>query len=296
MDEFNESVSTETESSADDWDDIDLSDAEVEADGDAAETETEAADQPAEEPAEANEEGAGDAEPPAQEEAKETDQSFELKHLDEVRTVGRDEVITLAQKGLDYDRIREKYEASKEVVDFYTENEVSIQYLRDLAAEQGISFDEMVQNTQAQIMSNRTKQPLEVCKGIVANERKAAELDRRAKAMESKAAEETTVSAAKERMQADVRAFAAAYPEIARNPEQNIPKEVWDEVHKGETLVHAYRAYENRQLKAELEKERSAAQQRAQEQKNKARSTGSQKSAGKKSEMDEFDLAWYDGN
>jgi hypothetical protein len=41
-----------------------------------------------------------------------SDQSFTLKHLSEVRTVGRDEVITLAQKGLDYDRIRGKYDAA----------------------------------------------------------------------------------------------------------------------------------------------------------------------------------------
>ncbi len=40
-----------------------------------------------------------------------SDQSFTLKHLGAVRNVGRDEVITLAQKGLDYDRIRGKYDA-----------------------------------------------------------------------------------------------------------------------------------------------------------------------------------------
>ncbi len=33
-------------------------------------------------------------------------ESFTLKHLDEVKNVSREEVITLAQKGLDYDRIR----------------------------------------------------------------------------------------------------------------------------------------------------------------------------------------------
>jgi hypothetical protein len=38
-----------------------------------------------------------------------SNQSFTLKHLGEVRTVGRDEVIALAQKGLDYDRIRGRY-------------------------------------------------------------------------------------------------------------------------------------------------------------------------------------------
>jgi len=41
-------------------------------------------------------------------EEKEADQplTFTLKHLDETRTVGRDEIIKLAQQGLDYERIR----------------------------------------------------------------------------------------------------------------------------------------------------------------------------------------------
>lgn len=38
----------------------------------------------------------------------EADERFTLKHLDEVKTVGREEIIVLAQKGLDYDRIRAK--------------------------------------------------------------------------------------------------------------------------------------------------------------------------------------------
>jgi hypothetical protein len=33
-------------------------------------------------------------------------QAFTLKHLDEVRTVGRDEVVKLAQQGMDYERVR----------------------------------------------------------------------------------------------------------------------------------------------------------------------------------------------
>ena len=60
-------------------------------------------------------------------------------------------------------------------------------------------------------------------------------------------------------------------------------------MNKGESLVNAYRAYENRQLKAELAKQKQA-------EKNKSRSTGSQASRGKASEMDAFDSAWYDGN
>ena len=44
------------------------------------------------------------------------DGEFRLKHLDEVRTVDRDKVIELAQKGLDYDRIRGKLgDASRQI-------------------------------------------------------------------------------------------------------------------------------------------------------------------------------------
>ena len=39
---------------------------------------------------------------------RKADQSFTLKHLGAVKTVGRDEVVTLAQKGLDYDRQRQR--------------------------------------------------------------------------------------------------------------------------------------------------------------------------------------------
>lgn len=45
---------------------------------------------------------------------RDADQSFTLKHFNEVRSVGRDEVIALAQKGLDYDRNRGKYDEAAE--------------------------------------------------------------------------------------------------------------------------------------------------------------------------------------
>lgn len=288
-------VSTGIGADEDGWDDITFTDEELagteeETDESAPEAET-PADQPAEE-------AKGEGEPEADEKAgaeEKTDQSFELKHLDETRTVDREEVIALAQKGMDYDRIREKYDAAKEILAWHEENQDSVRFLEELAKEQGMSLSEMVDATRAQIMSNKTRQSLEVCKGIVANERKAAELERRQKAMESSAKEVTDQAKAKEKMEADVKAFAAAYPEQAKDPNA-IPKEVWDAVHQGETLVNAYRAYENRQLKEQLAKEKAEAEKRKQEEKNKARSTGSQKSAGQRSEMDAFDSAWYDGD
>ena len=287
MDENAESAVLE-ETSSDDWDDIDLSDLSEEPAEESATPEEAPADQPEQEAGEQKPE----TEAPAAAETQ-TDQ-FELKHLDETRTVNREEVITLAQKGMDYDRIREKYDAAKDSIAWYDANADSVKWLEELAKEQGMTFSEMVDQTRAQIMANRTKQPLEVCRGIVANERKAAELDRKQKALDASAGQNDAEAAAREKMQADVREFAAAYPELARDPNA-IPKEVWDAVHKGEKLVSAYRAYENKQLREQLEKEKSEKAKLEQEQKNKARSTGSQRSAGKRADMDAFDAAWYDG-
>ena len=42
---------------------------------------------------------------------------FALNYMGEFRTVGRDEAIALAQKGMDYDRIRSRYERLKTMSD-----------------------------------------------------------------------------------------------------------------------------------------------------------------------------------
>lgn len=42
---------------------------------------------------------------------------WQLKHLDEIRSVDEEELIALAQKGLDYDRIRTGYDAAKPVME-----------------------------------------------------------------------------------------------------------------------------------------------------------------------------------
>ena len=42
-----------------------------------------------------------------------------LRHMDEVKQVGEADMVILAQKGMDYDRIREKYEESKPVMELF---------------------------------------------------------------------------------------------------------------------------------------------------------------------------------
>lgn len=257
------------------WDDITFDDL-----ADQPEEDVPEAAEEAEAEVEQTEEQQPEAEEPTEEE-NQTDQ-FELKHLDEVRSVGRDEVIALAQKGMDYDRVRQKYDAAKPAVEWYEKNSDTVKWLEEMAAEQNMSLAEMVDETRAEIMARKTNQSVAVCRGIVANERKALELEARQKAMEA--------TDKNSRVDTEVKEFLQEYPGVGPD---SIPQEVWDAVNKGQTLINAYRAYENKQLKAELEKEKAEAKRRTQEEKNKARSTGSQSSAGKR-DMDAFDAIWYD--
>ena len=70
----------------------------------------------------------------------------------------------------------------------------------------------------------------------------------------------------------DMTAFLEAYPDI-RDFEHEIPTEVWEKVRGGESLLPAYRAFENEQLRAEVEQLR-------QNEKNRERAVGSMTGAG----------------
>lgn len=267
-----------TVSYSDDWDDITITDDDLEEGSEPTEEEETPE---AEDNADQQE---SEAEDKAETEQPEADQSFELKHLDEVRTVDRNEVIQLAQKGMDYDRIRTKYDEAKPQIEWYAQNATSIKWLEDIAQKQGISFGDLVDQTRAQIMAGETNQSVTVCRGIIANERKAAELD-------AERAKQESPDAKKQR---DIQDFIREYPEQAKKPEA-LPKEVWDSVSRGESLVNAYRAYELKEVKAQLEKQKTEAARKAQEEKNRARSTGSQSTSGKNTADAEFDAIWYDG-
>lgn len=263
---------------ADDWDDMDWSDLAVE-----------------EEAVEENEGAAAtEADQPTETEAQEPD-TFSLKYMDEERRVTREEVVTLAQKGMDYDRVREKYEDAKtRYADYETikadlaKRNEQIQWLEELARDQGQTLDELVESTQVSIMSKKTGKSPEVCKGIVANQR----LERELKAQQAKLAETGSKNAKRD---ADIDAFLKAYPDWQGKNPDGIPKEVWTAVtQNGESLVSAYRAYEVKELRAQLEKERAEAQKQKQKEENKAHSLGSMSTGGTK-QIDPFDAMWYDG-
>lgn len=270
-----ENISTENiaSSATDEWDDIDFAD--IVGEPDASEevqeespAESAEADQPKPESEETIEAVAEEAE------VKEEDQLFTLKYLGETREAKRDEVIALAQQGMDYKRIRDKMELYEG-------------FLNELAGPQKISIDQLMDNTRAAMLINSEKAAgrtmdmqtaLERVK--FAKERKAFEAGRE---VEQKA--KTAEQEAEEARRRDFAEFAKEYPDVNV---KTIPKEVWDKVSAGKNLTAEYARYENKKLREEVAAMKKQAE-------NAARATGSMKDAGKSGKYADFDALWDDG-
>ena len=297
-----EDMNTAFTADADDWSDItadSFADVEDDAQG-APVTETQGNDAAPE--IEQNDGGqdAYAAQPGENEEQQaQTDgQLFELKHLGETKNVNRDEVVTLAQKGMDYDRVTEKntqlenqVSEQKQQLAQLTEHENALQ---ELAKQSGTTVEELVENMLIAV----TKSKYGIDDDGMALER--VKLDRERRALDQERAALATKNQEQEQQAANEKwrgecfdAFAKAYPDV--DP-ASIPNGVWEAFNRGETLVSAYARERNKALEAEIARMKSEQETRDRNAANAARSTGSQSSAGKTGSDEAFDALWYDGN
>lgn len=297
-----EDMNTAFTADADDWSDItadSFADVEDDAQG-APDTETQGNDAAPE--IEQNDGGQdADAAQPGENEEQQaqTDgQLFELKHLGETKNVNRDEVVTLAQKGMDYDRVTEKntqlenqVSEQKQQLAQLTEHENALQ---ELAKQSGTTVEELVENMLIAV----TKSKYGIDDDGMALER--VRLDRERRALDQERAALATKNQEQEQQAANEKwrgecfdAFAKAYPDV--DP-ASIPNGVWEAFNRGETLVSAYARERNKALEAEIARMKSEQETRDRNAANAARSTGSQSSAGKTGSDEAFDALWYDGN
>ena len=297
-----EDMNTAFTADADDWSDItadSFADVEDDAQG-APGTETQGNDAAPE--IEQNDGGQdADAAQPGENEEQQaqTDgQLFELKHLGETKNVNREEVVTLAQKGMDYDRVTEKntqlenqVSEQKQQLAQLTEHENALQ---ELAKQSGTTVEELVENMLIAV----TKSKYGIDDDGMALER--VKLDRERRALDQERAALATKNQEQEQQAANEKwrgecfdAFAKAYPDV--DP-ASIPNGVWEAFNRGETLVSAYARERNKALEAEIARMKSEQETRDRNAANAARSTGSQSSAGKTGSDEAFDALWYDGN
>lgn len=208
-----------------------------------------------------------------------------LRHMDEVRQVGEADMVVLAQKGLDYDRIRGKYDESKPVMELFG----------SFARQAGMSIPDYVSfiRTQAKQASGMSE----------AEARRTVELEDREAAVSAKEAVEAqrqnganqaaqARAAAEARRNADIAEFQRLFPDAAKDPKA-IPQEVWSAVRSGMSLVSAYSKYAVDQANAARQAAEQKAAASAQNQQNASRSTGSMQSAGDpRASKDPFMEGW----
>lgn len=229
----------------------------------------------AEEAAEANTKTATETE----ETATETEETAAESAAEESWTVnymGKQETLTkaditpeLLQKGRDYDRIRAKYDEAKPVMELFTA----------FAAKANMSVVDYTKHLRAEAKKAEGLSEAEAARAIDIEDREAALAAKEAAEKNEQQAKETEAA----KVRADLELFGKLYPNVYEQAKGNpsvIPKSVWDEVHKGESLVVAYKKYADAQIAAEKQQMTARVAAAEQSAKNTGRSTGSMKSAG----------------
>lgn len=293
MDETTNGAVMEAEAEAeipaelDDWDDIDLSDvSDNSEDEEPAEEADEGADQQPESEPEAQAETAGEEE--AKEAQGEADQLFTLKHLDSTYQVDKNQVVALAQKGLDYDRIRARADQEISRLTVY-EN-----FLKELAAPNGMSVDDLMDTTRANILAEREGLDRDTALQRVKLDRDRQALEAQKQSMNRQTEAGVMEAQRQARMKQSMDRFIQMHPDLNA---KDIPETVWQDFAAGKDLSDAYAIHEARQLREQLETANRELETLRQNKSNQARTTGSQTDAGSKqeTEQDWFDRQWYDG-
>ena len=209
-------------------------------------------------------------------------ESFLLKHLGEEKSVSKDEVIALAQKGMDYDRIREKWDGVKDDI---TKLRMYESFLAELAEARGGDIESLIDETRTRTLLARAE-----ARGEELSPAEAAAQAVKKRTDFVPVGTMTPEEQRQEKSQRETERFLAAYPKVQAT---DIPKEVWDAVNEnGGDLLGAYRDWENAKLKADIKALKKELGAEKQQKENKARSTGSMKSAGSSARRDAFDEGW----
>jgi hypothetical protein len=222
-------------------------------------------------------------------------QTFTLKVNKEERTVTLDEMTALAQKGADYDRVKEQNAQKQQTIDSLQAQidaqKGTMDILGIIAEKSGTSLEQL-----AQTLYVNFRKSAGASEDVAREELKSAKLekelnsikDQQAKQQEKESDEET-------RAKKDFEEFQRDYPDVELTEE--LVEKLIPDVHSGMSLSAAYRKYEKAQDAAriqELERKLAAKEQNA---KNKRKSPGSQQDSGgrrTKSEFEDFEKALFD--
>ena len=229
--------------------------------------------------------------------SSDTAQTFKLKVNKEERTVTLEEMTTLAQKGADYDRVKEQNAQRQQTIESLqsqlneaTKHQGTLDILGMIAEKSGSTLDELAESLYVNFRKSSG-----ASEDAAHEELKNVKLEKELNAFKNQKAKPQEKSEDGEtRAKRDLEEFSKEYPGVELTKEM-VGKLIPD-INSGLTLVAAYRKYEIAQYAAkiaELERKLAATAQNA---KNKKSSPGSQKDSGgrrAKTDYEEFERALF---
>ena len=209
------------------------------------------------------------------------DWRLDIKYNGAVESLTKEQAIEYAQKGRNYDKVMERLNA--------LQNDPTRQVFEEQARRAGLSLEDYAQRLQRfQEESNITriandfKQKNPDVSDEVANQYARAEYQNQInlRAQQDAMQRQQMQNVRQQKARDQVEAFLETYPDVDI---RTLPQEVVDDINlRGETLLSAYRAFENKRLRSELEAART-------NQANKAKATGNlSDNAGSDTDGDPF--------
>lgn len=206
---------------------------------------------------------------------------FTLKNRDETRQVSESDLIAMAQKGWDYDTVRQERDQLRQ---YRSEADPALALIKEYANRLSMTVPQYIDHCRKEELKSKGMTEQQAAYEIQQQNREA-DLRSREQALNAKEQQQTSVAQRAQQAAADrrkaIQDFYAAYPNVKPN---EIPQEVWAEVAKGTSLTNAYTMHENRRLQAELAAER-------QNKTNQASAPGSL-GGNNVTDQDELDRIW----
>ena len=219
--------------------------------------------------------------------------SFTIKVNKEERTVTREEVISLAQKGADYDRVKEQLTQTRQqnqtLLEQAEKNREVLDVLQMLADGTNMPLDQFVDQLHVNFLVKGGKTEGEAREKIRA--------DRAEKQLNESKSKETTAkseeTAAQDRAQREIAEFHKDFPGVELTEE--LCGKLMPDVQSGMSLSNAYRKQEVAKKDAEIAELKRQLEAEKQNKKNRSNSPGSQRDSGgnrSRSPEDEFFAAF----
>lgn len=208
----------------------------------------------------------------------EGEDQFSLKVNGNTYQVPREKMTELAQKGMDYDRVRQQRDAARA---FQQENESTIASLKALAesVSPGMTISDLIDRMRVNMLVAQDVPE------AVATERVARENAERM--LREKSDAESAEATKKERVNAEIRDFQAKYPGVDVS-EREI-REMSGDLAAGMSFVEAYQKRQLQEKESALESLRRQLEAEKKNNQNRVSSPGSQSDAGSPKTSNAFD-------